>query len=153
MRILAAAVCLALLMASASVCAQQKPSAYPAKGQSDEKKAQDDGSCQAWAKKETGIDPMAVASAPPPTTSPQGERVRGAVGGAAAGYIVGGATGGSKSSGATVGATAGVIAGGSKARRNQSAQAQQAQAAQAQALDTYWRAYGACMSSRGYTVK
>ena len=153
MRISAAiAVCFALLVAGAGF-AQQKPIAYPAKGQSDEKKAQDDGSCQAWANRETGIDPMVVAGTPPPSTAPQGERVRGAVGGAAAGAIVGGVTGGSKSSGAAVGATAGVIAGGSRARKNQSAQQQQAQAAQAQTLDTYWRAYGACMSSRGYTVQ
>ena len=35
----------------------QKPSAYPAKGQSAEVKAQDDAACAAWAKQDTGIDP------------------------------------------------------------------------------------------------
>ena len=54
--------------------------------------------------------------------------------------------------GAGVGAAAGVLAGGARSRRNNAAQAQQAQASEAQAIDTYYRAYGACMQGRGYTV-
>ena len=54
--------------------------------------------------------------------------------------------------GAAVGATAGVLAGGRKARQNQAAKTQQAQTTQTQSMDTYYRAYGACMQGRGYTV-
>ena len=78
------------------VALAQKPSVYPAKGQSAQQKQKDDRECYAWAKQDTGIDP-AVASAPAPQqTGPAvggGERVRGAargaVGGAAIGAIAG----------------------------------------------------------------
>jgi uncharacterized protein YcfJ len=144
--------CIALCFIAGTASAQ-KPSAFPAKGQSAEKKAQDDGSCQAWAKTDTGIDPAAVAAKPVTTTGPQGERARGAVRGAAAGAVIGEVAHGDSGRGAATGATAGVIAGGARSRRNQAAQAQQQQTAKTQTIDTYWRAWGACMSGKGYTVQ
>jgi hypothetical protein len=131
----------------------QKPSVYPANGQSAQQQSADDGQCLAWAKQSTGIDPAAVAAAPPPQTAPQGERLRGAARGAAGGAVIGEVAHGDASQGAGVGAAAGVLAGGARARRNKAAQAQQAEASKAQAIDTYYRAYGACMQGRGYTVK
>jgi hypothetical protein len=131
----------------------QKPSAYPAKGQSAQQHSTDDTQCLAWAKQDTGIDPAAVAAAPPPQTGPQGERLRGAARGAAGGAVIGEIAHGDASQGASVGAAAGVLAGGARARRNKAAQAQQAQASKTQATDTYYHAYGACMQGRGYTVK
>jgi uncharacterized protein YcfJ len=130
----------------------QKPSVYPAKGQSTQQHSTDDSQCLAWAKQDTGIDPAAVAATPPPT-SPQGERLRGAARGAVGGAVIGEIVDDDASKGAAVGATAGVLAGGRRSRQNQAAQAQQAQTKQAQTLDTYYRAYGACMQGRGYTVK
>ena len=38
--------------------------AYPSKGQSAGQQNKDEGECFAWAKQQTGIDPMATASAP-----------------------------------------------------------------------------------------
>jgi len=137
------ATALVVLAMSATAWAQ-KPSVYPAKGQSAQK--------QAWAKQDTGIDPAAVAAAPPPQTGPQGERLRGAVRGAAGGAVIGEIANDDAGKGAGVGAAAGVLAGGARSRRNQAAQAQQAQAAKTQTIDTYYRAYGACMKGRGYTV-
>ena len=131
----------------------QKPSTYPAKGQTAQQQATDDTQCLAWAKQDTGIDPAAVSAAPVTPTGPQGERLRGAVRGAAAGAVVGEIVDDDASKGAGVGATAGVLAGGRRARQNQAAQAQQAQAAKSQSIDTYYRAYGACMTGRGYSVK
>jgi uncharacterized protein YcfJ len=131
----------------------QKPSAYPAKGQDAEQHSADDTQCLAWAKQDTGIDPAAVAAAPPPPTGPQGERLRGAVRGAAGGAVIGEIVDDDAGKGAAVGATAGVLAGGRRSRQRQAAQAQQAQASETQAIDTYYRAYGACMQGRGYTVK
>jgi hypothetical protein len=142
---------LALALAPAGVCAQ-KPSAYPAKGQGAEQKASDDQACQAWAKTDTGLDP-ATLSATTTATGPQGERLGGAMRGAAAGAVVGEIANGDAGDGAAIGATAGVLAGGRAARRNQAARAQQAQAAQAHSLDAYWRAWGACMAGKGYTVQ
>jgi hypothetical protein len=130
----------------------QKPSVYPAKGQSSDTQGRDDAQCLAWAQQDTGIDPAAVAAAPTPTTGPQGERLRGAARGAVAGGVIGGITG-DAGKGAGVGATVGVLAGGRRSRQNQAAQAQSAQASKAGAIDAYYRAYGACMQGRGYTVK
>lgn len=134
----------AMLALSLSAAAQQ-PVVYPAKGQNAEKQNKDKGECLAWAKKSTGIDPAALAAAPPPPQSSVGggERVKGAVGGAAIGAIAGD-TG--------TGAAVGVVAGGRQARKNKAAKEQQGQAQTQSALDTYNRAYGACMSGRGYTV-
>lgn len=131
----------------------QKPSAYPAKGQSAQQHSTDDSQCLAWAKQDTGIDPAAVSAAPPPPTGPQGERLRGAVRGAAGGAVIGEIVDDDAGKGAAVGATAGVMAGGRRSRQNQASQKQQAQTTQTQTLDTYYRAYGACMQGRGYTVK
>jgi hypothetical protein len=130
--------------------AQAKPIAYPAKGQSAKQQKKDDGECYVWAKGNTGIDPAAVAAAPPPPSGPAvggGERARGALRGAAVGGIVGGSEGAGK------GAAVGVVVGGVKARRNQKAQQEAAQAQKQGAIDTFNRAYAACMEGRGYTIK
>jgi len=137
------------------VAQAQKPVAYPAKGQSAQQKQKDDRECYAWAKQDTGIDP-AVASAPPPQqTGPAvggGERVRGAARGAVGGAAIG-AIAGDTGAGAGIGAAAGTMAGGARARRNQAAQNEQAQQQQQQTMSGFYRAYGACMEGRGYTIK
>jgi hypothetical protein len=127
-----------------------KPIVYPAKGQCPQQQRADDGQCYSWAKGNTGIDPAAVAGAPPPPSGPAvggGERVRGAVGGAAVGAIVDGGNG------ARTGAAVGVVAGGARARQNQRTEQAAAQSHQQGAMDTFYRAYGACMEGRGYTIK
>ena len=152
LKILVAAVAVA---AVASTAQAQKPIVYPAKGQSAEQKKKDDQACLAWAKQDTGIDPK-VASAPPPQqTGPAtggGERVRGAARGAVGGAVIGGIAG-DAGTGAAVGAAAGTMAGGHRARKNQAAQNQQAVQQQQETLNTYYRAYAACMEGRGYTIK
>ena len=134
----------------------QKPIVYPAKGQSPQQQSQDDAQCNAWAKQSTGIDPAVVASSPPPQqTGPAvggGQRVRGAARGAAGGAAIG-AIAGDAGTGAGVGAVVGTMAGGRHARQQQAAQNQQAQAQQQDLVQTYYRAYGACMEGRGYTIK
>ena len=137
------------------VALAQKPVAYPAKGQSAQQKQKDDRDCYAWAKQDTGVDP-ATASAPPPQQSGPavggGERARGAARGAVGGAAIG-AIAGDAGAGAGIGAVAGTMAGGARARRNQSAQNEQAVQQQQQTLNTFYRAYGACMEGRGYTIK
>lgn len=142
----------ALCMAFAAMA--QKPIAYPAKGQSPTQQSSDDGACYGWAKQTTGIDPLAVAQTPPPTSSSGGggERASGAVRGALGGLAIG-AIAGDAGEGAAIGAVVGTMAGGRQARQNQQAQQQQAQGQQQQQIDTFYRAYGACMEGRGYTIK
>lgn len=141
----------ALLAAGAA--SAQKPIVYPAKGQSAQQQQADDGACYGWAKSNTGIDPAAVAAAPPPPAAgPQGERVKGAARGAAGGAVIG-AIAGDTGQGAAIGAVAGTMAGGRRARQNEAAQQQAATSGKQQQIATFYRAYGACMEGRGYTVK
>jgi len=132
---------------------------YPAKGQTAELQQKDEGECTAWAKQNTGVDPVAVAqtqaSQPAAPSGPQGQRVRGAARGALAGAAVG-AIAGDAGKGAAIGAAGGTVAGGARKRADEraaTAQTQQVQAQSQQALATYNRAYGACLEGRGYTIK
>jgi hypothetical protein len=132
----------AALLTIAFAAPAQKPVAYPAKGQSASQQSKDDGECLAWAKSNTGIDPAAPAAAPPP--QPGGQRVKGAAVGAAVGAIGDNDVGNAAAKGAVVGGVA---------KRNQRRGAEQQAAAQSQQnLGTYYKAYGACMGGRGYTV-
>lgn len=151
-RLMHFAASVAALSFSTAAMAQQ-PIVYPAKGQSSQQQSKDDGECYVWAKQSTGIDPAARGQASPPQQSgPGGERVRGAARGALGGAAIG-AIAGDAGEGAGVGAVLGTMAGGRQARMNQATQQQQAQAAQQQNINTFYRAYGACMEGRGYTIK
>jgi hypothetical protein len=146
-----AAVALLVLCTGA---AAQKPAVYPAKGQSSTQQQKDQGQCNSWAKSNTGIDP---AKLPPPAQAQGpavggGERAKGAARGAVGGAAVGAITG-DTGKGAGTGAVIGTMAGGRKARQNQAAQNQQAQGQHQEQLNTYYRAFGACMEGRGYTIK
>ena len=135
--------------------AQGQPIAYPAKGQSQQQQQKDSSSCHSWAKSNTGIDPAAVAATPPPPSGPAvggGQRVQGAARGAAGGAVVG-AIAGDAGKGAAIGAVGGTMVGGARARRDQRAAAANQQAQTQGAMDTFNRAYAACMEGRGYTIK
>ncbi|UIF86123.1 YMGG-like glycine zipper-containing protein [Cupriavidus sp. UYPR2.512] len=153
--VLAAAVALTPALFPAHAMAQNKPMAYPAKGQSQQQQASDDGACYSWAKQQTGVDPAQAANAPPPAQAQSGQRVRGAAGGAATGAVVG-AMAGDAGKGAAVGAAAGTVGGGvahRQSRRQANAANQQAAANTSQAMGSYYQAWGACMQGRGYSVK
>jgi hypothetical protein len=141
----------------ACIAAAQQPIVYPAKGQSAQQQSQDDAQCYAWAKQATGIDPAVVAASPPPQqTGPAvggGQRAAGAARGAAGGAAVGAITGGGAGKGAGAGAVVGTMVGGRDARKQQAAQNQHAHTQQQHVMQTYYRAYGACMEGRGYTIK
>lgn len=128
---------------------------YPSKGQSAQQQSKDEGECFAWAKQQTGIDPMAVANAPTQQSGPAaggGERVRGAARGAAGGAAIG-AIAGDAGKGAAAGAVVGTMAGGRQARQNKAAQQQQAEQAKAGTLQQFNKGFGVCMEGRGYSVK
>lgn len=132
----------------------QKPVVYPAKGQSTQQQGRDDGECYGWARQSTGIDPASLAP-PAQATGPAtggGERVQGAARGALGGLAIG-AIAGDAGEGAAIGAVVGTMAGGRRARQNQEAQNQQAQNQHQQQINTFYRAYGACMEGRGYTIR
>lgn len=145
-----------LVLAAAAVTAfAQKPIVYPAKGQNAQVQKKDDGECLAWAKTNTGIDPVAASQPAPQQTGPAvggGQRARGAVRGAAAGAVIGEVGSGDAGHGARVGAAAGTVAGGSRARQERRAQNEAAQNTQTQKMATFNNAWSTCMKGRGYTV-
>jgi hypothetical protein len=153
------------------------PIIYPAQGQSADQQKKDEGECHVWAVENTGVDPAALAEstsqqqaqvaqqAAAPAPAPQ-QRRGGALKGAAAGAVVGEIVSDDAGKGAAWGAAAGVVHQGRRNAQAQQGAAQQQQQVQQQAaqqqqslaagqqdqLDTYYRAYGACLSGRGYTV-
>lgn len=154
-----------------------QPVIYPAGGQSAEQRQQDDAECRAWATENTGVDPAALASqsaqqqtalaqqAAQPAAQPQRQR-GGALRGAAAGAVIGEIVDDDAGKGAAYGAAAGAltqrrrnvkaeqsVAQQQAAEQQQMAQQQQQAAQQQQAgMDTFYRAFGACMEGRGYAV-
>jgi len=128
---------------------------YPSKGQSAQQQSRDEGECYTWAKQQTGIDPVATASAPTKEEGPAvggGERVQGAARGALGGLAIG-AIAGDAGKGAAIGAVGGTMVGGHRARKNKSAREQQAEQQKGATLQHFNKAFGVCMEGRGYTVK
>lgn len=132
----------------------QEPYVYPQKGQDQATMQNDRAACLQWAQSQTGFNPAnaqsAVAAAPS-----SGHAVRGAARGAALGAI-GGAIAGDAGKGAAIGAAVGGTGGLLRRRQERVANEQAANAHNAatqQAAESYYRAYGACMAGRGYSVK
>ena len=157
--------------------------AYPKNNQDSDQQLKDETACYNSAQQQSGVDPQAPAPAAPSTqeqqaaqqqaaqqagkATPKGGTVKGSAKGAAGGAAIG-AIAGDAGKGAAIGATAGAMAGrrgqkkAEKATQQQAAQqtaqAQQQQQNQAagqhqQQLDTFKRAFSACMDARGYSVK
>ena len=130
---------------------------YPAKGQDEAQQSADKGECNQWAIKETGVDPVQLAGmgTPAPSGGNDGKVVRGAARGAIAGVAIG-AIAGDAGKGAAIGATAGGLGGVARGRRQNQAEhnnAVQAQQQQQAALQRYEKAYGACLTGKGYSVQ
>lgn len=146
----------AIATAFVVVGAQAGPIVYPAKGQSAAQQSKDDGECIAWAKQNSGYDPANPAqTAPAPAAQPATPR-GGVAKGAAAGAVVGAVGDNDVGEAAVKGAVVGGVAQRSRKRGQQeaaTAQNQASQQAQQEQASTYQRAYGACMSGRGYTVQ
>ncbi|MEY3289284.1 MAG: hypothetical protein RLZZ419_1526 [Pseudomonadota bacterium] len=134
-----------------SVSAQADVMVYPAKGQSSEQLSKDRYECHTWAVNQSGFDP-ANAPAQQVNSQPQqkGELIRGGARGAAAGAAIG-AIAGDAGKGAAIGATAGGLKKGFQKLDSKKAEQSQT-AAPSSGQDAYNRAFGACLSGRGYSV-
>lgn len=144
-------------LAISSIASAAMPIVYPAKGQSQKQQSKDQGACSQWAIQQTGVNPEQLAE-----ESSSGEvyqRHHTALGGAARGSLlglIGGAIGGDAGKGAAIGAGIGLLGGAMRGRQDLDAQHQaydSAHAEQKAKLQTYDRAYSACMTGRGYTVE
>jgi len=131
---------------------------YPAEGQDAEQQGKDDYECFAWAKQQTGYDPMnppeVVAQAA--DQGPDGARLKGAARGAAGGAIIGEIADDDAGKGAAIGATVGTLRGGRQSRLERQAQSEQAEQAatqqQSAMADQFRGAYATCMEARKYSV-
>lgn len=147
-------VALAAASALVPVAFAQDLYVYPAQGQSPDQQQLDEAQCYAYAKNQTGFDPMARPTASQPAPQQEGSVVGGAARGAALGAAVGAISGDAKK-GASIGAASGGMMGGMRKRDSQRKQQQweQQQVAQyEQNRSNYNRAYSACLQGRGYTV-
>lgn len=131
--------------------AEAQQYAYPEHGQGHAKQQKDEAACSDWARSKSGYDPAhppSVARAEPAPVTGSGARARGAAGGA-----IFGAIGGNAGAGAAAGALAGGVV--RRVRNRNEADAQNQANAQhvANLKASYYRARGACLSGRGYSVK
>jgi len=131
---------------------------FPAKNQDKATQEKDDADCYRWAVEQSGIDPVnpPKVEAAQVDTSPDGTAVVGAAKGAAAGVAIG-AIAGDAGKGAAIGAVAGGLA-GRRAKKVGDAQEQQKndQAAAQQTtamMNSFKKAFTACLEGKGYTVK
>jgi hypothetical protein len=126
---------------------------YPTKNQSEEQIGRDKQECHDWAVKQTGVDPVKMASEPAPSAK------GGAATGAAAGAGIGAARGaieGDPGAGAMQGVAMGRLIHVFRARRQMEQQHEtytQAHQVRETQLQNYDRAYSACLAGRGYTVR
>jgi hypothetical protein len=150
-------------------------------GQTPDQQLKDESDCYGAAKQQSGIDPKAPAAAGKTAEqkqaeqkaaaenadTPKGGRVKGAARGAAGGAAIG-AIAGDAGKGAGAGAVAGTMRGGMTQRQASAAAKKEASAkvaaeqkaedernklAHAEGLDTFQRAFAACMDARNYSVK
>jgi hypothetical protein len=131
---------------------------FPTKGQSQGQQKKDEWECYNWAVKNSGVDPynpQKVAAAPV-ESGPDGTAVKSAAKGALVGTAIGAVTG-DTGQGAAVGAIAGGAAGMRQKKVTQQQQQQQAAATASKTeqdmLNSFNKAFSACIEGKGYTIK
>jgi hypothetical protein len=131
---------------------------FPGKDQKPDQQATDEQACYSWAVQQSGVDPLNMTATKPDSVAkgPDGSAVKGAAKGAIAGVAIG-AIAGDAGKGAAIGAAAGGMGGvaGKKkkdAQKQQQAQ-QQAAATDKAKIDSFKKAYSACLEGKGYSVK
>ncbi|MFZ9004953.1 MAG: glycine zipper domain-containing protein [Robiginitalea sp.] len=131
---------------------------FPSNDQSREQQDADEMACYRWAKEQSGVDPMnpPEVQAAQVDRSADGSAIVGAAGGAAAGAAIG-AIAGDAGQGAAIGAVVGGLR-GRRAKvagdqRQQQANNAAAAAASQDLMNSFKKAFSACMEGKGYTVK
>jgi predicted lipid-binding transport protein (Tim44 family) len=155
MRTIRSTLAAGLVLACATGAAAQDVFVYPARNQSPDQMARDKEECHDWSVQQTGVDPVKMAAEAQAPQQKGGEG-GGMAGGAAMGAARGAMSGGSVGAGAMQGVGIGRLVHAVRARRQMEEQKdnqeKQQQERQAQ-LQKYDRAFGACLTGRGYTVQ
>jgi hypothetical protein len=145
---------------------------FPAKGQAAKQQSADEAECYSWSVKNTGADPFelskqAQAQAQNTAAATQeaqqagkGSGLKGAAVGAASGALIGEIASGNAGAGAAWGAAGGALIGHRRKKKAQAqataqveAQGAQAQASLAQQMDSFKKAFSACLEAKQYIVK
>ena len=131
---------------------------FPANNQTPDQVNKDENDCYQWAVQQSGVDPLnpPQVQAEQVPTGPDGAMIRGGARGAAGGAAIG-AIAGDAGKGAAIGAVVGGVrgrrahnAGNAAAQQNANAAAQQTEA---NMIDSFKKAFSACLEGKGYTVK
>jgi len=131
---------------------------FPAKDQKPEQQSQDEQACYTWAIEQSGVDPLNMTATKPDSVAkgPDGSAVKGAAKGAVAGVAIG-AIAGDAGKGAAIGAAAGGMKGASGGKKKQQQAEDKAKkdaaAADKAKIDSFKKAYSACLEGKGYSVK
>jgi hypothetical protein len=144
-------ICVAATGASAQA---SRPYTYPSKGQTQEQQGRDKYECNQWAVSQSGFDPSNPSPASTSSQQAQGQAGGGAARGAAVGAI-GGAMEGDPGARAASGTARGGLFGAIRRRRKRNEaekEQERAQTESASGLESYNRAFAACMQGRGYAV-
>ena len=147
------AICLVLdLSAQSNIAGPLNMYVFPAQGQDKETQDQDEYACYKWAVEQSGIDPInppdVQADPNAGTGAVLGTSARGAAAGAAVGAITG-----SAGQGAAIGATLGAFGGMRRRRAAEAGAEQQAAQQEAAMMNSFKKAFAACLEGKGYTVK
>jgi hypothetical protein len=149
---------------SKSLAASIGVQVFPSAGQTQTVQSQDEAACYDWAVKNTGVDPFQAtkqaqqqtqAAQQQAAAASQGSGVRGAARGAAGGALIGGIAG-DAGKGAAIGAATGAVAGRARARGAQQQAQQQTESVQqstAAQIDTFKKAFSACLEAKKYIAK
>ncbi len=140
------------IIAQSGIAAPLGMYVFPANNQDQETQDKDEYDCYKWAVQQSGVDPINPPEVQADPNAGDGAIVGTAARGAAAGAAIG-AISGDAGKGAAIGAVAGAFGG---ARRRGAAQAgaeQQAQQQEAAMIDSFKKAFAACLEGKGYTVK
>jgi hypothetical protein len=131
---------------------------FPAKDQSPDQQSKEENECYTWAINQSGVDPlnMPEVQAEQVQSGPTGAAVVGSARGAATGAAIG-AIAGDAGKGAAIGAVGGAVRGHRAGRRGkaivQAGNNQEAAQTQANMINSFKKAYSACLEGKGYTVK
>jgi|KBSSwiStaDraftv2_1062776.scaffolds.fasta_scaffold01208_14 hypothetical protein len=149
---------------SKSLAASIGVQVFPSAGQGSSTQSSDEAACYQWAVKNTGVDPFqAQKQAQEKTAAAQqqaananaGAGMGGAARGAAGGALIGGIAG-DAGKGAAIGAATGFVAGRARKRKNDAQTEEYTQNvnnATAAQIDSFKKAFSACLESKKYIVK
>ena len=140
------------IIAQSGIAAPLGMYVFPANNQDQETQDKDEYDCYKWAVQQSGVDPINPPEVQADPNAGDGAVIGTAARGAAAGAAIG-AISGDAGKGAAIGAVAGGFGGARRRGAAKQGAEQQAQQQEAAMIDSFKKAFAACLEGKGYTVK